>query len=151
MGRGRKSTFVPIDPDFDARVRDSFGRQRAMATIGARLARLQPGLVSVELPFRDDLTQQNGFVHAGIIAAIADSAGGYAGYSLFAADREVLTVEFKLNLLRPARGDLLATGRVLKHGRRLTVCELAVAAEGKLCAFGTQTLIAVVADARASR
>jgi uncharacterized protein (TIGR00369 family) len=140
------STFTAPDPNFAARVRASFGRQGAMALIGARLARLEPGVVSIELPFRPDLTQQHGFFHAGITSAIADTAGGYAGFTLFPADSSVLTVEYKMNLLAPADGErLVATGRVKKPGRTLTVCELEVVAlkSGRetVCAVGMQTLI----------
>ena len=140
------SEFQPSDRNFAARVQDSFLRQRAMQLIGARMIRIEPGLVQIELPYRDDLTQQHGYFHGGFTSAIADSAGGYAGYSLFPAESSVLTVEFKINLLAPAKGErLVATGRVLKPGRTLTVCELSVAAveQGRetACAHGLQTLI----------
>jgi len=140
------SRFQPADPDFAARVRDSFARQGIMGLIGASLIRVEPGLVEIELPFRADLTQQHGFFHAGVTSTIADSAGGYAGFSLFPADASILTVEFKINLMAPADGDsLVATGRVLKPGRTLTVCEFEVAAvKGEataVCARGMQTLI----------
>jgi uncharacterized protein (TIGR00369 family) len=138
--------FEPRDPDFAARVRDSFDRQQVMRLIGARLARIEPGLVTIELPFKKELTQQHGFFHAGITSTIADSAGGYAGYTLFPADSSILTAEFKINLLAPADGEkLVATGRVLKPGRTLTICELEVSAikDGKetSCAHGLQTLM----------
>lgn len=138
--------FEPVDADFASRVRASFMRQQAMAFIGARLTRVQPGFVEIELPFRPELTQQHGFFHAGITSTIADSAGGYAGYTLFPADSSVLTVEYKMNLLAPADGErLVATGRVVKPGRTLTICELAVVAvkNGKetACAHGLQTLM----------
>ena len=138
--------FAPADADFADRVRASFARQQAMEFIGARLTRVEPGLVEIELPFRRELTQQHGYFHAGITATIADSAGGYAGYTLFPADSSVLTVEYKMNLLAPADGErLVATGRVVKSGRTLTVCELAVVAvkNGKetACAHGLQTLM----------
>jgi uncharacterized protein (TIGR00369 family) len=120
-------TFTPKDPDFEARVRASFGRQGIMTLIGARLIRVAPGWVEIELPFRADLTQQHGFFHAGITSTIADSAGGYAAYSLMPAGTSVLTTEFKINLLAPADGELLrARGRVIKPGRTLTVCEVDV-------------------------
>jgi uncharacterized protein (TIGR00369 family) len=113
----------PADPHFAARVRASFASQRLMSTFGARLLRVAPGEVHIELPFRDDLTQQHGYLHAGAVAAIADTACGYAAITLIAADATVLSVEFKLNLLAPARGDrLIARGRVLRPGRTLTVC-----------------------------
>jgi uncharacterized protein (TIGR00369 family) len=140
------SRFEPAAPDFAARVRDSFGRQKAMSFIGARLSRVEPGLVEIELPFRDELTQQHGFFHGGITSTIADSAGGYAAFSLFPADSSVLTVEYKINLLAPAAGEMLvATGRVLKTGRTITVCELEVAGVTagvrKTCAWGLQTMM----------
>lgn len=119
--------FTPKDPAFEARVRASFGRQGIMTLIGARMTRVAPGLVEIELPYRADLCQQHGFFHAGITSTIADSAGGYAAYSLMPADASVLTTEFKINLLAPADGDLLrALGRVVKPGRTLTVCDVDV-------------------------
>src|SRR2546428_127556 len=121
---------VPIDPDYEARVRASFGRQGAMLLIGARLSALRPGYCAIELPFRDDLTQQHGYVHAGIIGAIVDSAGGYAGFTLFPADASVLTVEYKLNLLAPAAGErLVAEAQVVKAGRALPLTPREVYAE----------------------
>ena len=136
----------PADPDFAARVRDSFSRQKAMALIGARLTRIEPGFAEIELPFREDLTQQHGFFHGGFTATIADSAGGYAAFSLFPADSSVLTVEFKINLVAPAAGEkLLARGRVKKTGRTLTVCELEVDAvkdgNATTIALGLQTMM----------
>jgi uncharacterized protein (TIGR00369 family) len=120
-------TLVPKDPDFEARVRDSFSRQGIMELIGARLSRVEPGLVEIELPYRAELTQQHGFFHAGITSTIADSAGGYAAFSLMPAEASVLTTEFKINLLAPAEGELLrAVGRVLRPGRLLTVCDVDV-------------------------
>ena len=138
--------FQPGTPDFEARVRASFNRQGVMHLIGARMTRVEPGMVEIELPFRDDLTQQHGFIHAGIASTIADSAGGYAGLTLFPPGSSVLTVEFKMNLIAPADGEkLIATGRVIKPGRTLTICELEVVAvkngKPKPCARGLQTLI----------
>jgi uncharacterized protein (TIGR00369 family) len=138
--------MTPPDPDYEARVRASFGRQKAMTFLGAEMTLVQPGLVEIELPYRAELTQQHGFFHGGVVATIADSAGGYAAFTLFPADASILTVEYKINLVAPADGDrLVARGRVLKPGRTLTVCELEVAAmkEGisKTCALGLQTLI----------
>jgi uncharacterized protein (TIGR00369 family) len=138
--------FQPADPDFAARVRASFGRQGVMKLIGAVLTRVEPGLATIELPYRPDLTQQHGFFHAGMTSAIADSAAGYAAFSLFPADASVLTVEFKINLIAPADGErLVATGRVKKPGRTLTICEFEVVAQkgGKstVCALGLETLI----------
>ena len=115
--------FSPLDPQFEARVRASFARQPAMDTIGATLARVEPGIVEVALAYRVDLTQQHGFLHAGIVATILDSACGYAAFSLMAADVAVLTVEYKINLLRPAQGDrFLARGEVVRAGQTITVC-----------------------------
>jgi len=138
--------FQPTDPDFAERVRASFGRQGIMGLLGARLLRVEPGQVAIELPFRPDLSQQHGFFHAGVTSTIADSAGGYAGFTLFPADATVLTVEFKINLLAPARGDrLVATGKVIKPGRTLTICSLEIdvfdGAKTTACAYGLQTLM----------
>jgi len=138
--------FVPSDPDYPARVRASFDRQGAMRLIGARLAEIGPGYCSIELPYRSDLTQQHGYLHAGIVSAIADSAGGYAGFTLFPSDASVLTVEYKLNLIAPAAGErLIAEARVVKPGRTLAITRGEVYAEtaGKrtLCAIMQQTLI----------
>lgn len=137
---------MPLDPDFATRVRDSFDRQNAMGFIGARLTRIEPGLAEIELPYRDELTQQHKFFHGGISTMIADSAGGYAAYSLFPATSSVLTVEFKISLLAPAAGEkLVARGRVVRPGRTLTICDLEVDAikDGRATAVlkGLQTLI----------
>jgi uncharacterized protein (TIGR00369 family) len=142
----RVTAFTPADPDFEARVRDSFSRQGIMALIGAALTRVEPGLVEIALPYRADLCQQHGFFHAGVTSTIADSAGGYAAFSLFPAEASVLTTEFKINLLAPADGESLrALGRVIKPGRTLTVCEVEVFAlrDGaeKLCAKLLQSLM----------
>jgi uncharacterized protein (TIGR00369 family) len=138
--------FNPIDPDFESRVRASFARQGIMTLLGARMIKVEPGEVAIELPFRADLSQQHGFFHAGVTSTIADSAGGYAGFTLFPADASVLTVEFKINLLAPAKGDrLVATGRVIKPGRTLTICSLEVdvldGVKATPCAYGLQTLM----------
>ena len=115
--------WKPRNADYQAVVRDSFARQPAMATLGARLLRVAPGAVDIDLPFAPALCQQNGFLHAGIVSAIADSANGYAAYSLAPAGTDVLAVEFKINLMAPARGERFeARGRVLRPGRTLTVC-----------------------------
>ena len=94
---------VQPDPDYEQRVRDSFARQQAMATIGAELTSVTPGIVEIELPYAAELTQQHGFLHAGIISTALDSACGYAAYSMMPADAAVLTIEFKVNLLAPGR------------------------------------------------
>jgi uncharacterized protein (TIGR00369 family) len=138
-------TLEPSDPTYAERVRDSFARQKVMTLIGARLVRVEPGHVEIELPYRSDLVQQHGFIHAGIVGTIADSAGGYAAYTLMPAGSSVVSVEFKLNMLAPAQGERLhAHGRVLRAGRTLTVCELEVRAarDGleNACAWGLQTV-----------
>lgn len=109
--------------ELDSRVRRSFAAQAAMSTIGARLTGVEPGAVEIDLPFRDDLTQQNGFLHAGIVTAVLDSACGYAAYTLMPAEADVLSIEFKVNLLAPAVGDrLIARAAVKRAGRTVTVC-----------------------------
>ena len=114
---------VPLDPAFDSRVRASFERQVFMRTLGARLASISPGEVVIELPFREDLTQQHGLLHAGVVTSIVDSACGYAALTLMPAEAAVLSVEFKIDLLAPAVGQSFrATGRVLKAGKTITVC-----------------------------
>jgi uncharacterized protein (TIGR00369 family) len=130
----------------EAEVRASFARQRFMRHLGAELGEVGEGLCSISCRPRSELTQQHGFVHAGAVAAIADSAAGYAALSLMPAGSEVLTVEFKLNLMAPAAGDLLiARGRVLRSGRTLTVAEATVSAlrgaEETACAVLLSTLI----------
>jgi uncharacterized protein (TIGR00369 family) len=120
---------VPHNPDFEARVRSSFARQAAMSLIGARLTTVEPGRCVVELPVRDELTQQHGFVHGGVVGMIADSAGGYAAFTLMPANASVLTVEYKINMLSPAAGELLvATGEILKTGRSLSIVRADVVA-----------------------
>lgn len=136
----------PVDIEYASRVRASFAQQRAMQLIGARLGRVEPGEVAIVLPYREDLTQQNGHIHAGIITAIADSACGYAAYTLMPAGSEVLSVEFKVNLLRPAAGEeFIAEAKVLKAGRTLTVtrCDVygQVAGELKMVATMLATMI----------
>lgn len=112
----------PVNPSFAADVRSSFARQPLMNLIGASLSLVEPGVVEISIPYRADLTQQNGYLHAGLVTAIADSACGYAAYSLMPAGSEVLSVEFKVNLLRPAQGDsFVARAEVIKAGRTLTV------------------------------
>lgn len=136
------SALQPANPAYEARVRDSFARQRAMELIGARLAAVAPGRVEIELPVREDLGQQHGFVHGGVVGMIADSAGGYSAFTLMPADASVLTVEYKLNMLAPARGEcLLARGIVLRPGRSLTVVRADVWA---VDAGGQETLVAAM-------
>jgi uncharacterized protein (TIGR00369 family) len=120
--------------DFAERVRSSFERQAFMRTVGARLLTIEPGHVLIEWPFKRTLTQQHGFLHAGVVAAVADSACGYAALSLMPEGSAVLTVEFKVNLMRPAAGSRFrAVGRVIRAGRMLSVCGAEVIAyqEGK--------------------
>ena len=137
----KDSTFVAKDPGYAQRVRASFARQGAMALIGAELSELAPGYCSISLAPRPETSQQHGYVHAGIVAALVDSAGGYAGFTLFPADSSVLTVEFKLNLLAPAEGDrLVAEGFVVKPGRTLAITRGEVHAEKG----GKRTLVALM-------
>jgi uncharacterized protein (TIGR00369 family) len=117
------AAHAPQDPNFESRVRASFDRQHFMSTIGARLLRVAPGEVDVEVATRDDLVQQHGFLHAGVVSSAADSACGYAALSLMPAGAAVLSIEFKTNLLAPATGDrIVARGRVIRAGRTVTVC-----------------------------
>jgi len=133
---------APADPHFAARIRASFGRQKAMALIGASLSSVAPGAVEITLPFRDDLTQQKGFVHGGIIGMIADTACGYAAYSLMPADSSLVTVEYKINILAPGTSSLTARGEVVKAGRTLTVARAEVyARDGRHVATMQQTLM----------
>jgi uncharacterized protein (TIGR00369 family) len=114
----------PADTEFERRTRDSFARQAAMRTLGAALHSVAPGQVALTMAHREALTQQHGFLHAGMIAAALDSACGYAAFTLMPADAAVLTIEFKVNLLAPARGPLLRIeGQVIKPGRTITVVE----------------------------
>ena len=124
--------FEPSNPSFVSEVRDSFARQAVMKTIGAELVSVLPGAVQISLPYRADLTQQNRYLHAGIVTTIADSACGYAAYTLMPPNSAVLSVEFKVNLLRPAKGEeFLAIAEVLKPGRTLTVVRADVFANPK--------------------
>jgi uncharacterized protein (TIGR00369 family) len=116
------ASFQPADPTFESRVRASFARQEMMTTLGAILERVAPGEVDIRLPFRAALSQQHGFLHAGAMTTVVDSACGYAALTLMPPGAAVLSVEFKVNLLAPGKGDVLARGRVLKAGRTITVC-----------------------------
>jgi uncharacterized protein (TIGR00369 family) len=144
--------FVPKDPDFVNRVRASFARQSVMTTIGATMTAVEPGAVAIELPFRADLCQQHGFLHAGVVATIVDSACGYAALTLMQADAAVLSIEFKANFTAPAAGErFVAQGRVVRAGRTITVCTgevFAVAAdrEKSICLMQA-TMMALGADA----
>lgn len=128
------------DSPLVARIADSFNRQGLMRTLGARLAEISRGRVVVEVPFAGTLTQQNGYFHAAVSAAIADSAGGYAALTTMEADDDVLAVEFKINLVRPAVGErLTAEAVVLKEGRTLTICQSTVHAWS-----GAQSIVVAV-------
>ncbi len=144
--RPERKQMAPRNPDWEAVVRASFARQGIMGLIGAELCALSPGRCEIRLPFRPDLTQQHGYFHAGVTSTIVDSAGGYAGLTLMPAGAEMLTVEFKLNLLAPADGELLAAeGEVLKSGRNLVITrgEVYAIRGGKAthCASMQQTLM----------
>jgi uncharacterized protein (TIGR00369 family) len=131
----------PSDPEFESRIRSSFARQGLMETIGATLLKVGPGEVQIELPYSKAITQQHGFVHAGIVSTLADNACGYAAYTLMPADSEILGVENKINFLAPAKGErFVGVGRVIKTGRTLAVCS------GEVWAYssGEKTLVAVM-------
>jgi uncharacterized protein (TIGR00369 family) len=131
----------PPDPDFEARIRTSFARQGLMKTIGAHLVKVAPGEAEIELPYSKAVTQQHGFIHAGIVSTIADNACGFAAYALMPADSDILGVENKINFLAPAKGErFVAIGRVIKAGRTLAVCS------GEVWAYnsGEKTLVAVM-------
>lgn len=135
------SRFEPRDPDFEPKVRESFARQKMMRLLGADLVTVEPGRVEIVLPFRDDLTQQNDFLHAAAVTAIADVACGYAAHTLMEPGADVLSVEFKVNLLAPSVGErFVAVGNVLRSGRTLTVCAGEVTAEKD----GTSKLVAAI-------
>jgi len=132
---------TPQNPEFERLVRESFERQQIMRTLGARLTLVAPGEAGIELPYREDLTQQHGFLHAGIVTAVLDSACGYAAFSLMPAGAGVLSVEFKVNLLAPAQGEvLIARGRVLRAGRTISVCQ----ADGVMRSGNRETPIATM-------
>jgi uncharacterized protein (TIGR00369 family) len=138
----------PVAANYEERIRSSFARQGLMRTIGASLGSIAPGLVEIELRPHPAISQQHGFVHAGAVSAIADSAAGYAALSLMPAGRGVLSTEYKINLLAPAVGDrIVARGRVVKAGRTLTVAQTEVFAESdgeeKLIALLTATMMTV--------
>ncbi|MCY6381927.1 PaaI family thioesterase [Hoeflea prorocentri] len=140
----------PRNPDFEARSRQSFDRQKVMATLSMMLNSVEPGKVELEMPFHEDFTQQHGFLHAGIVSTALDSACGYAAFTLMAADAAVLTIEFKINLLSPARGErFVFRAEVTKPGSTITVADgkaFAVRPDGteKLVATMTGTMMAIV-------
>jgi uncharacterized protein (TIGR00369 family) len=146
-----KTELMP-DGDFEARVRESFARQKAMTTIGAELTAVTPGTVEIELAYAPELTQQHGFLHAGIISTALDSACGYAAYSLMPAEAAVLTIEFKVNLLAPGRGErFLFRGNVTKPGRTIIVADgqaYAFDADGDAKLIATMTATNMVVSGR---
>jgi uncharacterized protein (TIGR00369 family) len=126
LSGSREDAAMSTDP---RQVRDSLERQSFMRLLGAHAPVVEPGHVVIELPFRADLCQQNGYLHAGVVTSVADSACGYAALTLMPAGSDVLSVEFKVNLLSPARGEVFrADARVVRSGRTLTVCQAAVTA-----------------------
>ena len=146
------SRFQPLDPDYAARVRASFERQAAMRLIGARLVAVEAGYAEIELDFRDDLTQQKGYVHGGIVGMIADSACGYAAYTLMPATSSLVTVEYKINLLAPALGARLrARGEVLKPGRSLSVTRGEVLTDQGVCVAVMQQTLMMLPDTSDAR
>jgi len=141
VSRPAPGAFTPAFEGYDARVRDSFARQGAMALIGAVLADVAPGYCAIALEPRPEVSQQHGYVHAGILATLVDSAGGYAAFTLFAQDCSILTVEYKLNVLAPAQGErIVAEGFVVKPGRTLAITRGEVHAEHA----GQRTLVAIM-------
>ena len=140
--------FTHPDQNYETRIRESFIKQSAMQTIGATLGSVQPGEVHINLPYSNHITQQDGFLHAGIVTTIVDSACGYAAYTLMPAGSRVLSVEFKVNLMSPAIGErFVAVGKVIRAGRTITVCSGEVLAyqsdESKLVALMQATMIRV--------
>ena len=137
-------TLIVRDPDFAARVRASFAAQQFMSTLGARLERVELGEVEIGVDFREDLTQQNGFLHAGVGASVVDSACGYAALTVMEPGRDVLSVEFKVNMLAPAKGAAFtATGRVVRSGRNLVVVSGELRSDGTLVMLMQGTMAAV--------
>jgi len=140
--------FTPSDSNFEARLRDNFTRQAIMTNLRSEMGLVQPGEVHLHMPFGSHLTQQDGFLHAGTVTTLMDSACGYAAFSLMPADARVLSVEFKVNLLSPARGEKFrAEGRVIKAGRTITVCEGKMFSiqneEETLCALMQATMMCI--------
>jgi uncharacterized protein (TIGR00369 family) len=146
MQAAQKKFQVP-DPHYVARIKDSFGRQGFMRHIAARIEELAPGRCVVAADFREELAQQHGFFHGGLVGALADNAGAYAAFTLIEANQSMLTVEYKINLIAPARGQILrAVGEVVRPGRTLTMCQVNVLAingadEPQLCGFATVTMM----------
>lgn len=144
------SNFEPRNADFERAIRESFARQGFMRTLGAELAGIAPGAVEIVMPYAEAVAQQHGYFHGGAMGAIADSAAGYAGFSLMPSGSTVLTVEYKMNIVAPGRGErLIARGKVIRPGRTLTVARADVfaVADGAetLCATLLQTLMCLAA------
>lgn len=140
--------FSTRDPAYVRRVTDSFHRQGLMRTFGAELGNIRPGFVEIRLPYDEKLTQQHGFIHAGAVSAIVDGAGGYAAFTLYQPGDGVLTVEFKINMMAPAEGDMLvARGQVIRPGKTLTVTtgEVVAVKDGQetTCAIMQQTIMRI--------
>ncbi|MBL7961543.1 PaaI family thioesterase [bacterium] len=138
--------YTPKDKDYLTRVKESFDRQNFMSLINAKLIKTEPGFCEIHVPYNINITQQHSFFHAGIVGTVADNAAGYAAYSLMDKNSSILTVEFKLNLISPADGELLiGRSHVLKYGKTLTVCrsDVFVVKDGveKICAASQSTLI----------
>jgi len=138
--------FIPPDKNYKTRVQSSFEKQQFMEFIGAELSKVEQGYCEIRLPYSKNLTQQHGFFHAGIVSTIADNAAGYAAFTLMEATSSILTVEYKINLMAPAKGEvLIGKGKVIKPGKTLSICQTEVFAEEKgiqkLCAVVQSTLI----------
>lgn len=138
--------FTAPDPDYARKVREAFAEQGFMTLLQADLVAVEPGYAAIRVPYRPEVSQQHGFFHGGVIGTLADNAGGFAGGSLLAPGMEILTVEFKVNIVAPGRGEsLLAEGRVVKNGRSLIITRSDIWAEREgartLCAVGQQTLM----------
>ena len=143
------TVFQARNPDFDSVVRDSFSRQPFMREMGVRIKELSPGICELHVDMREGLTQQHGFFHGGLVAALADSAAGYASYSLYPANSTVLTVDYSVNFLRPAQGKLLrARAEVIKSGKTLYVCRADAYTEedgqSKHCLTGLFTMMCLM-------
>ena len=149
------SAYQPLAPQVEQRILESFARQGLINTLNGKIVHLSPGEMHIEAPFDERFTQQDGFLHAGIVTTLIDSACGYAAYTLMPADSRVLSVEFKVNFLSPAQGERFrAEGCVVKSGKTLTICEgklFAIQAEGeKLVAIMQATMICVPAAVKRS-
>jgi len=143
--------FEPSDPNFARRVREAFAGQAMLASLGVEFCRIEPGFCELQLPYREDISQNHGYFHGGAIATLADVSGGFAGWSLLPEGMWIVTVEYKTNIVAPGRGErLIGRGRVVRAGRSLTTTEIEILAveNGRetLCATALQTLMAVQAQ-----